>query len=85
LTKTSLGWALQFPEQSFVSRTGLSAAEEQSDNSAALYRVARFFLTQYTKKRGKIHCNVYQIYPNWNFIFENIPSGNPGSSTFLKA
>jgi hypothetical protein len=27
----------------------------------------------------------YKIYPNWNFIFENIPSGNPGSSTFLKA
>jgi hypothetical protein len=23
------------------------------------------------------------MYPNWDFGFENIPSGNPGSSSYL--
>jgi hypothetical protein len=64
-----------------------------------LVRVARFFLTQYTKAVENVpDCHkIYQmaieytkwpnfsvskpskIYPNWDFWFENIASGNPAS------
>jgi hypothetical protein len=59
-------------------------------------RLARFFLPQHTKtvkiipnnknipnghKNDSIfHSKALQNYPNWDFWFENKPSGNPGSS-----
>jgi hypothetical protein len=27
------------------------------------------------------YTNIFNIYPNWDFWFENIPSGNPASDT----
>jgi hypothetical protein len=52
-------------------------------------RVARFFLVHDTKTGKKDQMNTTvsnlrtsKIYPNWDFWFENKPSGNPASNCF---
>jgi hypothetical protein len=66
--------------------------DENSPNLITLSRVARFLLTyvmygnggKYTKLPLHILPNGHRVYqpfsfrgPNWDFWFENIPSGNP--------
>jgi hypothetical protein len=51
-------------------------------------RVARFFLL-HDKKTGKIYqmnakCTKLSFCPNLDFLFENVPSGNPGKDTLQK-
>jgi hypothetical protein len=69
-------------------RTNLLASE--TDRRPG--RVARFYLVQYTKM-GKIYQNghkIYQmainskIYTNCDFLFENIPTGNPVVRRFIQ-
>jgi hypothetical protein len=32
-----------------------------------------------------IHCKTLEFYPNWIFLFENMPSGNPVSTFVLSS
>jgi hypothetical protein len=60
-----------------------SAAIPTTATGAHFTRVARFFLTQYTKTgenapngRNIFQMATYLIHQSWDFWFENIPSGN---------
>jgi hypothetical protein len=52
-----------------------------SCNHHLVARIARFVLLQLTKRERYTFARPSKIYPNWDFWFENMPSGNTACGT----
>jgi hypothetical protein len=50
-------------------------------NGHKIYRSAVNLTKRPLKNPSIFHCKAFQIYPNWGFWLENIPSGNTGATS----